>query len=265
MPTLWSARADLTGPARLVPAPRTVARQLAAVIGLIAVLALGGCWLVSLPEPVDQPDTLESYVLEGPRSPACLRMVIGTDVSGSMSDYAAARDSALAQLQHWATLPQTLRADDEMTVVDFARTALTRFPPTPAASSPSRPAAPVEDGHDTLLLPMLEQTRGFSAATGCEVVLLLLSDAQIADLPATPAEGRKLMREFGIHDIQLLVPGEKIDVPDTWAQAYPDAPPIRFDGLDPDETALTIGRTVGALTGQNFEPITLRSDPGGPS
>ncbi len=60
-----------------------------------------------------------------------------------------------------------------------------------------------------------------------------------------------------MHDLRLLVPGEKIKVPDAWIRAFPFAPPIMFDGLDPDETALTIGKTIGDLTGQRFVPTPV--------
>ncbi|MET9290191.1 hypothetical protein [Nocardia beijingensis] len=263
MPTLWSRPADLSGPAQLTPPPRDIRGSLPLLAALAMVLALlagaGSAvwWLVDGPEEVERPKTLAGWVLEGTRPTSCLRLIIGMDVSGSMNKFAAARDAALAQLQQWATMPHTLRADDEMAVVDFALTAATRFPPMPAASSPLLSAAPTEDGRDTLIAPLLERTREFPSVPGCEVVLLLLSDAIVADLPPDPAAGRKLMRENGIHDVRLLVPGYEINVPDGWDAAFPDSPPIRFDGLDPDETALAIGRTIADLTGQEFEPATI--------
>ncbi|WP_157170761.1 hypothetical protein [Nocardia araoensis] len=251
---------DLASFPALTPDPRSFRRVVLLMVGsvlLLAVLGFGGCRLVGGSDPAP-PTKLTAYTLVGPRSPGCLRLVIGMDVSGSMRKFASARDAALAQLQEWASLPNTLRADDEIAVVDFALESAVRFAPAPAAATPHLPAVPVRDGADTLLRPMLDQMRSFAVSTPpCDLVLLLISDAIVADVPASTEDGRRLLREYGVHDLRLLVPGQGIEVPDAWIETFPDAPPIKFDGLDPDETALTIGKTIGQLTGQRFLPTPV--------
>ncbi|WP_439663855.1 hypothetical protein ACSHWB_21855 [Lentzea sp. HUAS TT2] len=227
---------------------------------LLALLGIG-VWqgyqsVVGPPEP----DVLRLYQLDGPRGPTCLRLAIAMDVSGSMAEYAAARDSALVQLRQWATEKNTLRADDEMAIVDFAGGAITRLPPTPVAHSTIAPNGSVPDGNNTLLRPMLDEIGKLPVSSPpCDTVLLLLSDAQLADLPPDSAAGAALLRQAGVHDIRFLVPGDGIDVPAEWSRAFPSAPPIRFDGLDDKETALTIGKTIAELTRQRLVPVTRPS------
>lgn len=196
---------------------------------------------------------LAERVLAGPRGPSCVRMVIAVDVSGSMSDYAGARDSALGQLVGWSR--GNLRPDDELAVIDFAESAAIRLPVTrvdalPAGAASSAIAVP--DGRTTNLAPVLDRVREQPGGR-CDRALLLLSDAQLADLPATVTDGRTALSAHDVHDADLLVPGEDIDVPAQWTTAFPAAAPIRFDGHDTDDTAVAFGEAVAVLTGQELE------------
>ena len=207
------------------------------------------------PAAPSAPAELRGYRLTGPRSAECLRLVIGLDVSGSMRDYAGARDLALAQLLSWA--PLNLRADDEIAVVDFALEAQVRLRPAAIGGSPRATGArTVRDGRDTLLQPLLERVRGF-APTRCRVVLTLLSDAALADLPATDDRGIEMLRAHRVDDIRLLVPSPAVELPPAWSTAFPQAVAIRFDGLQQYGTALVIGRALANLTDQELRPITV--------
>ena len=190
--------------------------------------------------------------LVGPRGPACLRLAVAVDLSGSMTGYDAARDQALSQLVAWAS-DGNLRPDDEITVVDFAADAALRVPVTPVTSvGAAAPPVAVPDGRFTNLGPVLD-VLATQPAGPCDHALLLLSDAQLADLPSGEAHGRTVLAAHDLHDVVLLVPGDDIDVPPAWTTAFPSAPPVRFDGHDADETALAIGAAVARLTGQNLE------------
>ncbi|SHN44436.1 hypothetical protein [Cryptosporangium aurantiacum] len=193
---------------------------------------------------------LGDYALEGRRGPECLRLTLMVDSSGSMQDYAGARDAALNRLVPW--LAKNLRDSDELAVIDFAQTANVRLPPTAARSVGSAPGAPaVADGGGTLLAPALAEVDRFPASK-CDTAVLLLSDAQVSDLPLGEPAGRTLLQQHDVSDIELLVPGHAIDVPAGWTTAFPAAQPRKFDGYDPDATAVAIGRTVAELTGQQL-------------
>ncbi|WP_214406328.1 hypothetical protein [Pseudonocardia lacus] len=174
------------------------------------------------------------------------------DTSGSMRDYAAARDAAFAQAFRW--LPDNLRSDDELVVVDVAATAAVRLAPVSMTGVPASvpPPTGVPDGRDTLLGPALDVI-GALPPTPCERSVVLLSDVQFADLPPDEAAGRALMSRVGVRAVLSLVPGEDIQVPAQWATAFPDAPPVRFDGSDSEQTALVLGGAAATATGQRLD------------
>jgi hypothetical protein len=239
---------------RLTPPSR---RHRAYLLPLLPLLLLAGWigWRTAGPHPTPATavaaSTLDRYHLVGARGPTCLRLVIGLDVSGSMRDFAAARDAALTQLIAWAKT--NLRGDDEVAIVDFALDAAVRLPPTRRDAILGGGGTPlVNDGRDTLLTPALAVADTFPPSQ-CDAILLLLSDAQISDLPADDAGGRRLLRDHKLHDVRLLVPGDGIEVYGGWSLAFPAAAPVRFDGSDTDSTALAFGRTVASLTGQRLE------------
>ncbi|WP_306214999.1 vWA domain-containing protein [Actinoplanes sp. RD1] len=236
------------------------------LLPLLLLVLLAGLLVVSWPDreeppaaapaagPAPAPAVLRGYQLAGPRSAECLRLIIGLDVSGSMRDYTTARDAALVQLLSWA--PRNLRADDEIAVVDFALEAQVRLRPVAVGELPGTTAAPVvQDGRDTLLDPMLARAAEFRA-TRCRVVVALLSDAAIVDLPASAPDGVGLLRDHRVDDIRLLVPSTTVAVPATWVAGFPQATPVHFDGLAEDRTALVIGQTLAGLTDQELRPLT---------
>lgn len=195
--------------------------------------------------PVATPTTLTGYTLAGRRRAGCVRLVVGLDVSSSMTGYRTVRDTALAELLRWLRI--NLRPDDEIAVIDFAGSAGVRQPPTsvtlPIALGP--PAAVVGGSR---LLPLFDATAGF-AGTACTTTVILLSDGQLDDLPASPAASAEVLATRRITHVRLLAPDRTISVPWQWTAALPSAKPVYFDGNDPASTALAIGHTVGELTG----------------
>ena len=69
------------------------AGALAAMLIVLAAMALD--------DHLRPPRSLAGAVLTGPRGPACVRVVVAPDMSGTMTEYAAARRAAMAQLIPW--------------------------------------------------------------------------------------------------------------------------------------------------------------------
>jgi hypothetical protein len=224
-------------------------RWLALALALLTAVAVF-LWLRPGSPPAP-PSSLGGYRLAGPRGPSCLRLIIGMDVSGSMRDFTTPRDDALDQLAKWAGQPGTLRAGDELAIVDFAADAAVRSAPRPANQPPDLAQSSATDGTYTLLMPLLDQIALFPR-TSCDSALVLLSDAQLNDLPGSAAEGNALLNRYGLHDMRLLVPSAEIQVPPQWTQAFPIAAPVVFDGTNSNETAIAFGRTIAGLAGQQL-------------
>ncbi|MEV6527240.1 hypothetical protein AB0M43_35455 [Longispora sp. NPDC051575] len=224
---------------------------------VLLALALLAAWLWPASEQSDRPSSLSRTELVGPRGPACVRVVVGLDISGSMTLFAKPRDAALEQLLTWVRQPRTLRDNDEVAVVEFAFDAGVRQSATAVTALPAPlQATHVSDGADTLLEPLLTATSALSP-TRCDVALVLISDAQLADLPISPVVGRDRLNRHGVHDLRLLAPGRSIDVPGQWATGFPEAAPTRFDGANAEETALAFGRTIADLTHQTLRRRTI--------
>jgi hypothetical protein len=219
---------------------------------LVALLAAAGWYL--WPGAGHRPASLSGYRAAGARDELnCLRLVIGVDVSGSMRDFTVPRDDALRQLFSW--VKTNLRPDDQVAIVDFAAVAKIRMLPTRVTDLGTLPApAGAHDGTYTYFQPILADVDQFPR-TSCDTAMLLISDAQLIDLPTTQAAGRNLLLEHHISKIRLLVPGASIQVGPTWIEGFPSARPYVFDGTDAEATGLTLGRAVVSLTGQSLSPV----------
>jgi hypothetical protein len=222
-------------------------------VPLLLALLVAACW--HFWPAAKSPDSLSGYRAAGPRDELnCLRLVVGVDVSGSMSNFAVPRDDALGQLFDW--LKKNLRPDDQVAIVDFAAVAVVRMRPTPVASLGKLPAPTgARDGTYTYFRPLLSDISQFPR-TGCDTALVLISDAQLIDLPTTEAEGRQLLLDHQVGRIRLLVPGAAIQVGSGWKLGFPAAAPLVFDGTDVKATGLALGNTVVGLTGQSLAPIS---------
>lgn len=221
-------------------------RRLALAVPVVLLASLLAWWTLWRPTT-----TLHDLRLTGSRGPQCDRFVIASDVSGSMDDYAAARDAAVHRLVSW--LPDNLRADDEVAVVQFAGDAGSVAGPVPVgglAASPTLQPGPPTDVAGTSLDPVLAAAG--LPTTPCDTALLVISDGQVAPMPVDRAAGRALLVADGIHDLVLLVPADAIHVPAGWTVAFPEASPERFDGKRPDETATAIARAIAGVTGQRL-------------
>jgi hypothetical protein len=246
----------LVGPKRLKEL--AAARWIFAVPLILALLIAAGWYHYHSSHNPARPDRLSGYHLGGTRDDLnCLRLVIAVDVSGSMRDFAVPRDDALVQLFAWVKgTPTTrnLQVDDQVAIVDFAAVALTRMVPVTVGDLGTLPGATgAKDGEYTYFTPILDRIAAFPNTT-CDTDLVLISDAQLEDLPSDSAAGQALMRRYAIDKVRLLVPGAAIKVPAQWQESFPSARPSVFDGTDAKSTGLAFGHTIANLTGQTLVP-----------
>lgn len=250
----FSRGARLDGPHRLDGPPAS--RVLILLPLLFALLAVAGAWY-GWSTTHKPPGALANYRAVGPRDEVnCLRLVIGVDVSGSMRDFAVARDDALQQLFDWVKQNHNLRPDDQVAIIDFAAVAQVRMQPTAVSRLGSLPAPTgARDGTYTYFQPVLADISQFPS-TQCDTALVLISDAQLIDLPVTQVTGQQLLAAHHVGRIRLLVPGAGIQVGTAWTKGFPAATPLVFDGQDPAATGVALGNTIVGLTGQTLKRVS---------
>lgn len=193
--------------------------------------------------------SLNDTALVGERGPGCVRVVIASDESGSMREFIAPRDQALAQLLSWS--PGNLRSDDELAVLAFSGDTFVAMAPTQIAEHPVLGSTPGPT-NGTSLSGLIATTRTLPASR-CTTSLILLSDGKFLDMPNAAGATRDELRDVGIDKLFLLVPGKDIEIEPTWNTVFPYAPPLVFDGTDPDKTGLAFGGTLAGITGQRLE------------
>lgn len=220
-------------------------RLLALLMVLVALIGLPIWWWSTRHQ---EPNSLTDTALVGERGPGCGRIVIASDESGSMQQFRHARDLALAQLLNWA--PGNLRGDDELAVLAFSGDTFVAMPPTPVANQPvlGGTPGPTDGTKYSALLSALAAL----PASRCSTGLILLSDGKFHDLPTSAADNRNKLRDIGIDKLFLLVPGKDIEIDPGWDGVFPYAPPVVFDGTNPDKTGLAFGHTLADITGQQL-------------
>lgn len=194
---------------------------------------------------------LTAYALAGPRSGPCVCVVKALDRSGSTREFDDASTRAAVQVLDWSA--GQLTSDDRIGVIEFADTAQWRVPMRPATDRGAPSFSGITTGSTTLLQPVLDLVADLPTSE-CHTVLLLISDGWYEDLPATPAAAQGLLTAAGVDTVRLLVPTDSAVVPGQWSVLF-GSPPVVFDGLDPDETALAVARELAWLTGQQLVPV----------
>lgn len=197
------------------------------------------------------PVTLADLALRGARPAAPVRLVIARDVSGSMTQYAAAREAALDELVAWA--PANLRPTDEIGVLDFADSAEWAQRPSTvhhlATFGPRR--RPTHLGGGTAWRPVIDRVAALGDHPGL-TSLWLVSDGEYPDYPANTDAARRLLVDAGVTLMPLLIPSPAAVVPDVWLDVFPDHPALSFEGLDAHATAVAFAHTLAAVTGQRL-------------
>jgi hypothetical protein len=175
-------------------------------------------------------------------------LIIANDESGSMTKFAGPREDALSALLDWA--PRNLLSSDQLAVITFAGTASVTIAPTNIGAQVVR-QQPEPLAQRTNFTPVLAAV-GRMPTTSCTTAVVLLSDGLFDDLPADDGAGRAALRAAGVDQLYFLVPGKDIEYEPRWPRLFPYAPAVQFDGSSSDETALSIGRTLAAITGQRL-------------
>ncbi len=217
------------------------------LIALLLVALVAGLLWWKLWRP---PRSLDDVFLTGPRGPVCLRLLAVSDRSGSMSDFAPARERAVQRFLGWAQA--NLRPDDEVGVLEFASEAAWSRVPTPvSAGVAAYRNSDSNVGGGTELAPVVGALKALPRSQ-CDTAVVLLSDAQINGLPADETAARGLLQDLDVHDLALLVPDRRIQVYPGWLQLFPYATPEAFDGLDDAQTGVVLAQQVALLTGQGL-------------
>lgn len=216
-------------------------------------------WLLLLPaaliaallwwQGVERSEPLASYALAGDRAPACLRTVVLRDQSGSMAQYATAREQAMQQLVDWGTAGGTLRATDELAIIDFgedaAVTMATRVIGNVAAAIP--PSATIDTGGTSLAAALLAMEQ--LPPTTCQTSIIALSDGQTSTVPAAALQS---LATQGVTSAALVLPGP-MAVPEAFSDALPYAITVEAPADDPNRTARAVAEAMAASVNQRLE------------
>lgn len=188
----------------------------------------------------EPPTSLSGAQLDGDRGAGCVRLALLADGSGSMADYAQARNTAVQEVLRWA--PGNLRGNDQLTVVEFAGSAATTLPTVDvadAASARLTPPAALTDGSE--LTTALDQLAAQSPSP-CRTVAVVISDGLVNETDRAFVEAA--VTRAGIDRVVLLLPARELGVPDAWRAVLPAAEVASTDAGDPDATALALGRVL---------------------
>lgn len=204
------------------------------------------------------PSSLKDAYLTGASNRRRVRVVVASDISGSMEKFTASRESALSQLVHW--IPGNLRRDDELAVLSFGAHTLLNVEPTSirtvrralrtasgfkVQSSPEE--IPADMASSTSFSSLLQQLIVLRT-TRHKLSLILLSDGEFTDLPDKAETVLTSLRQVGVDEVFLLVPRPNFRIQECWRQIC-SVEPAFFDGMDTDAIALAFGQVLATITG----------------
>jgi len=219
--------------------------------------------VAALPHP--RSDDLADLALSGQRGPACVRVIVAPDVSGSMTSFEQVRTTALAEVARWA--PENLRADDELAVIvwdDAAEIALAPVAVGTGGELPTSLSQPGSGGSEigpaVALLPEL-------APTHCRSALVAISDGAISDDgnsggisvasilasvfgTETPSI-EQILRGAGVDRVAIILPNGA-SAPEAWMQAFPYSLQFHADPESAAQTGRAVAEAIAATTDQQL-------------
>lgn len=208
--------------------------------------------------PLRRGSSLADVALVGARTAGPIRLIVASDVSGSMVEFADAREAALLDLVTWAH--RNLRPHDELGFLHFAEESVWVHRPAALERFDAVDTVPPVDltGGGTLLGPVLEAVANVAPGRGV-TGLWLLSDGWYPDYPGSSSAGARLLLRAGVGEASLLIPTDAVAVPKEWTLAFPDAFCAGFDGRNRRQTALALGLAAASLTGQRLVSAANRT------
>ncbi|MGX5654045.1 hypothetical protein ACWKWC_04665 [Geodermatophilus nigrescens] len=241
---------DLTRGGRLSPGPPfgTATRRVVALVAAVAAAMAGCALLTGGPGPATDVDEVQ---LAGARSPGCVRLLVLSDLSGSMADHAGTRTAALGRILDWA--PRNLRPDDELAVIAYAGSADLVLPTTPvadfagAALPPARLAEPDGTRLDDVVRVVSELP-----ATTCRTTMLFLSDGVLTEEPLADVD--EVLGAAGVASVATVVP-QGVEMPDAWRALFPYGTEAEVADRQPGRLAVAVAEVLAEATGQEVRRV----------
>lgn len=243
-----SIRISPSAPSRLTRGGRLTNSRLAgrrrwAFLALLAIASLLAFAFFS-----QAPTRLADYVLAGERSPACVRTVVLRDQSGSMVGFEAVRETVMQQIVVWSTAPETLRADDEFAIIDFAEDGIVALPTTTVAELDTKIPGNTTTSGDTDLGAGILAMRSLPG-TNCHTSLVVLSDGLIS---ALTAEDREELESQAVTHVTLVLPAAG-GAPPEWSSQLPYSAVVAASASDADQTARAVAGALATSVDQRLE------------
>jgi hypothetical protein len=225
------------------------------LIGLLGAAAVLLFWDGPQPQARDPeaqpPGQLDQAELGGGRQlagRACV--VLASDVSGSMEQYADVREAALQQLTRFSR--RALRPDDVVLVVTYDGGMAVALPPTAVRDLPGGEVPEPMSGADgTALLPVVEGISSLLAPRHCAATgLASVTDGELQDDAAPLAQA---LDAAAVRHVHFLVPGGEGRPGPTGSPLLADVRVLHFQPGDATQIGLDYGQLIAELTGQKLQ------------
>lgn len=195
-----------------------------------------------------QPERITDVALEGARAPVPLDVILLLDESGSFASYGAIRAEAIKQLTEWA--PANLRADDTITVIAFADSAVVRMPTTNVEDLTSHGTElfyAQSPGGGTTILPALQLAIEATIDNENPRTVIAITDTLIGDANSDAAA--ELTARLNAATMTTITPSG-VRVAGDWHEAFPWEHQVDADAGSSGSTSLAIANALAHAIGQ---------------